>query len=245
MDHFVPLAESSLVISISLLQFYSVSPASERRSPRDHYIPSSGSLPSLWHPGTDPASPHHSGKFPGCALPVEKPQIVLGNIPRQPLFWNPGFAGCSDLLKEPQRLYSASRVNLVWKTKLDGPSRKSLEKSDTGNIFAATVSGYAWHHWRLHSRRMLVSSPLHVWFQRQRRPWQRTPLEVSYTIFPCTWWDLFLLLNQGLLNSNVTFFYKSGKEKAYPPEAKGKQFRMVLSIPLRTGRKRLSCHGPL
>lgn len=125
--HFPTCRKSSLVISISLLKFYSVSPASKKRCPRDYYIPSSGSLPSLWHPGADPAWPHLSGKFPGCALPVEKPQIVLGNIPGQPLLWNPGFAGCSDLLQEPQRLYSAPRVNLVWKAKLEGPSGRALK----------------------------------------------------------------------------------------------------------------------
>lgn len=68
---------------------------------------------------------------------------------------------------------------------------------------------------------MLVRSPLHVCFQAQRRTWQHIPLDGELYHLPLLQWALYLLLNQKLLNSNDTFFYKSGKEKAYPPEARG------------------------
>lgn len=97
------------------------------------------------------------------------------------------------------------------------------------------LSTYAWDHWRLHSiRSYLVRSPLPVSFQRQRRAWQHTSLEGKLYHLPRIRWALYLLLNQELLRSNVTCFYKSGKEKAYPPEAKGefnpgKQFGMLIT----------------
>lgn len=45
--------------------------------------------------------------------------------------------------------------------------------------------------------------------------------KVNDTIFPHMQWALNLVQNQELLLSNVTFFYKWSKEKAYPSKAKG------------------------
>lgn len=61
---------------------------------------------------------------------------------------------------------------------------------------------------------MLVSSPHHMGFQS---------LKVSDTIFPVKD-GLWIWLSHELLNSNAIFFYES-----YPPDAKGKQFGMLIT----------------
>lgn len=95
-------------------------------------------------------------------------------------------------------------------------------------------------------------SPLHC-ASRDRGGHGNTSWEDKLYHLLCIQWALYLLWNWELLNSNVTFLFKSGKEKVSPPEKENLiqansldvNYQDILSTPLRTGRKRQSCRGPL